>query len=79
MTVETTLLIDEEDLPSLSVIEGVDTHKQSTTPLKQINNEEDGVNTENTKNVLLLILDDLINVNEESELEEEIEMLKRWK
>ncbi|TBU06118.1 hypothetical protein CWI36_0512p0010 [Hamiltosporidium magnivora] len=53
MTVETTLLIDEEDLH--------------------------GVNTENTKNVLLLILDDLINVNEESELEEEIEMLKRWK
>ncbi|TBU10529.1 hypothetical protein CWI38_1698p0030 [Hamiltosporidium tvaerminnensis] len=56
MTVETTLLIDEEDLQSwerasLSVIEG-----------------EDGVNTENTKNVLLLILDDLINVNEESVL-----------
>ncbi|TBT99296.1 hypothetical protein CWI37_1394p0010 [Hamiltosporidium tvaerminnensis] len=55
MTVETTLLIDEEDLLLLK-------------ELIHINNEEDGVNTENTKNVLLLILDDLINVNEESVL-----------
>ncbi|TBT97004.1 hypothetical protein CWI39_3254p0010 [Hamiltosporidium magnivora] len=46
---------------------------QPTSPLKQLDNKEYGIKTENTKNILLLILDGIttvkepmININEES-------------
>ncbi|KAK1350087.1 hypothetical protein LUQ84_001072 [Hamiltosporidium tvaerminnensis] len=92
-TVETFLLIDEEDLSldqmpeswraSLSVILGAEMHKQPIPPLKQADNEEDDVKTENTKNILPLILDGITtakepttNTNEELELEKEIEVVE---
>ncbi|TBU13527.1 hypothetical protein CWI38_0404p0050 [Hamiltosporidium tvaerminnensis] len=70
---------------SLSVISGAEMHKQSTPPLKQVDNEEDGVKTENTKNILPLILDGITTAKEptiytneelELELEEEIEVVE---
>ncbi|TBT96850.1 hypothetical protein CWI39_3369p0010 [Hamiltosporidium magnivora] len=42
---------------SLSVILRAEMHKQPIPPLKQVENEEDDVKTENTKNILPLILD----------------------
>ncbi|TBT96935.1 hypothetical protein CWI39_3301p0010, partial [Hamiltosporidium magnivora] len=58
-------------------------HKQPIPPLKQVDNEEDDVKTENTKNILHLILDGITtakepttNTNEEFELEEEIEVVE---
>ncbi|KAK1350460.1 hypothetical protein LUQ84_000695 [Hamiltosporidium tvaerminnensis] len=68
---------------SLSVILGAEMHKQPIPPLKQVDNEEDDVKTENTKNILPLILDGITtakepttNTNEELELEEEIEVVE---
>ncbi|TBU20728.1 reverse transcriptase [Hamiltosporidium tvaerminnensis] len=68
---------------SLSVIIGAEMHKQPIPPLKQVDNEEDHVKTENTKNILTLILDGITtakepitNTNEELELEEEIEVVE---
>ncbi|TBT98949.1 hypothetical protein CWI39_2203p0010, partial [Hamiltosporidium magnivora] len=68
---------------SLSVILKAEMHKQPILPLKQVDNEEDDVKTENTKNTLPLILDGIttvkepmININEYSELEEEIEVVE---
>ncbi|TBT97542.1 hypothetical protein CWI37_2205p0010 [Hamiltosporidium tvaerminnensis] len=69
---------------SLSVILGAEIHKQPIPPpLKQVDNEEDDVKTENTKNILPLILDGITtakepstNTNEELELEEEIEVVE---
>ncbi|TBU10117.1 hypothetical protein CWI38_2009p0020 [Hamiltosporidium tvaerminnensis] len=43
----------------LSVILGAVIHKQPTFLLKQLDNEEDGVKTENTKNILPFILDSI--------------------
>ncbi|TBU02275.1 hypothetical protein CWI37_0517p0010 [Hamiltosporidium tvaerminnensis] len=58
-------------------------HKQPIPPLKQVDNEEDDVKTENTKNILPLILDGITtakepttNTNEELELEEKIEVVE---
>ncbi|TBU05894.1 hypothetical protein CWI39_0600p0010 [Hamiltosporidium magnivora] len=51
-------------------------HKQPTPPLKQVNNQEDGVKTENTENILPLILEPITNTNKELELEEEIDVVK---
>ncbi|TBT98696.1 hypothetical protein CWI36_2272p0010 [Hamiltosporidium magnivora] len=58
-------------------------HKQPIPPLKQVDNEEDDVKTENTKNSLPLILDGITtakepttNTTEELELEEEIEVVE---
>ncbi|TBU01082.1 hypothetical protein CWI36_1444p0010, partial [Hamiltosporidium magnivora] len=71
---------------SLSVILGAEMHKQPIPPLKQVDNEEDDVKTENTKDILPLILDGITtakepttNINEELELEEEKKWLKLWK
>ncbi|TBU04116.1 hypothetical protein CWI37_0181p0010, partial [Hamiltosporidium tvaerminnensis] len=68
---------------SLSVILGAEIHKQPIPPLKQVDNEEDDVKTENTKNILPLILDGITtakepttNTTEELELEEEIEVVE---
>ncbi|TBU04617.1 hypothetical protein CWI37_0110p0010 [Hamiltosporidium tvaerminnensis] len=68
---------------SLSVILGAEMHKQPIPPLKQVDNEEDDVKTENTKNILPLIFDGITtakepktNTNEELELEEEIEVVE---
>ncbi|KAK1349155.1 hypothetical protein LUQ84_001834 [Hamiltosporidium tvaerminnensis] len=68
---------------SLSVILGAEMYKQAIPSLKQEDNEEDDVKTENTKNILPLILDGIttvkeptLNANEELELEEEIEGVK---
>ncbi|TBU10071.1 hypothetical protein CWI38_2048p0020, partial [Hamiltosporidium tvaerminnensis] len=68
---------------SLSVILGAEMHKQPIPPLKQVDNEEDDVKTENTKNILPLILDGITtakepttNTNEELELEEEIKVVE---
>ncbi|TBU02045.1 hypothetical protein CWI36_1202p0010, partial [Hamiltosporidium magnivora] len=65
---------------SLSVILGAEMHKQPIPSLKQVDNEEDDVKTQNTKNILPLILNGITrakepstNTNEELELEEEIE------
>ncbi|TBU20941.1 hypothetical protein CWI38_0008p0140 [Hamiltosporidium tvaerminnensis] len=67
----------------LKIILGAEMHKQPIHPLKQVDNEEDDVKTENTKNTLPLILDGIttvkepmININEYSELEEEIEVVE---
>ncbi|TBU02820.1 hypothetical protein CWI36_1039p0020, partial [Hamiltosporidium magnivora] len=58
-------------------------HKQPTLPLKQVDNEDNGVKTENTKNILSLILDGITtakepttNTNKELEVEEEIEVVE---
>ncbi|TBT98882.1 ethanolamine-phosphate cytidylyltransferase, partial [Hamiltosporidium magnivora] len=68
---------------SLSVILGAEMHKQPIPPLKQVDNEEDDVKTQNTKNILLLILNGITpaeepttNTNEELELEEETIVVK---
>ncbi|TBU08257.1 hypothetical protein CWI39_0088p0010 [Hamiltosporidium magnivora] len=62
---------------SLSVILGAEVHKQPIPPLKQVDNEEDDVKTENTKNILPLIwMEPSTNTNEEFEFEEEIEVVK---
>ncbi|TBU07371.1 hypothetical protein CWI36_0285p0060, partial [Hamiltosporidium magnivora] len=60
---------------SLSAILGAEMLTQPTSPLKQLDNKEYGIKTENTKNILLLILDGIttvkepmININEESDL-----------
>ncbi|KAK1348504.1 hypothetical protein CWI38_0583p0060 [Hamiltosporidium tvaerminnensis] len=90
-TVETISFDDKVELclsqmpkkASLSVIEEAETHKQPRTPLKRVDNEEDDVKTENTKNITPLILDGrnpvkepTININEESDLAEDNEMIK---
>ncbi|TBU07723.1 hypothetical protein CWI39_0279p0010, partial [Hamiltosporidium magnivora] len=68
---------------SLSVILGAEMHKQPIPPLKQVDNGEDDVKTENTKNILPHILNGIttvkeptIDTNEELELEEEIEVVE---
>ncbi|TBT98112.1 hypothetical protein CWI36_2535p0010 [Hamiltosporidium magnivora] len=59
---------------SVTVILRAEMHKQPSLSLKQVYNQEDGVKTENTKNILSLILDGItsaevpkINANEHSE------------
>ncbi|TBU13756.1 hypothetical protein CWI38_0344p0010 [Hamiltosporidium tvaerminnensis] len=71
-----------EERVSVTVILRAEMHKQPSLSLKQVYNQEDGVKTENTKNILSLILDGItsaevpkINANEHSELEEEIEVV----
>ncbi|TBT98139.1 hypothetical protein CWI37_1888p0020, partial [Hamiltosporidium tvaerminnensis] len=48
----------------LSVILGAEMHKQPIPPLKQVDNKEDDVKTENTKNILPLILYGLTTAKE---------------
>ncbi|TBU11766.1 hypothetical protein CWI38_1048p0010 [Hamiltosporidium tvaerminnensis] len=48
----------------LDVILGAEMHKQPIPPLKQVDNEEDDVKTENTKNILPLILDGITKAKE---------------
>ncbi|TBU05031.1 hypothetical protein CWI37_0057p0020 [Hamiltosporidium tvaerminnensis] len=63
-----------EERVSVTVILRAEMHKQPSLSLKQVYNQEDGVKTENTKNILSLILDGItsaevpkINANEHSE------------
>ncbi|TBT96863.1 hypothetical protein CWI37_2676p0010, partial [Hamiltosporidium tvaerminnensis] len=51
---------------SLSVILGAEMHKQPILPLKQVDNEEDDVKTENTKNILPHIFDGITTAKEPS-------------
>ncbi|TBU08664.1 hypothetical protein CWI36_0110p0020 [Hamiltosporidium magnivora] len=67
---------------SLCVILEAEMHKQPTPLLKQLDNEEVSVKTENKKNIIPLILDGVttakepsINANEELVLKEEIEVV----
>ncbi|TBU13251.1 hypothetical protein CWI38_0488p0010, partial [Hamiltosporidium tvaerminnensis] len=68
---------------SLSVILGAEIHKQPIPPLKQVDNEEDDVKKENTKNILPFILDDvtrpeepMIDMNDKSDVEKENKVVK---
>ncbi|TBU13042.1 hypothetical protein CWI38_0550p0030 [Hamiltosporidium tvaerminnensis] len=68
---------------SLSVIIGAEMHKEPTPPLKEVKNEEDSVKQVNSKNILLLILDDLtrpeeptIDINDKSDVEKENKVVK---
>ncbi|TBU20298.1 reverse transcriptase [Hamiltosporidium tvaerminnensis] len=68
---------------SLSVIIGAEMHKQPTSPLKEVKNEEDSVKQVNSKNILPLILDDVtrpkeptIDINDKSDVEKENKVVK---
>ncbi|TBU20279.1 hypothetical protein CWI38_0097p0020 [Hamiltosporidium tvaerminnensis] len=68
---------------SLSVIIGAEMHKQPTPSLKEVKNEEDSVKQVNSKNILLLILDDVtrpeeptIDINDKSDVEKENKVVK---
>ncbi|TBU08189.1 hypothetical protein CWI39_0214p0010 [Hamiltosporidium magnivora] len=71
------------DSVSLNVILGAEMHKQPTPPLKQVDNEEEDLKSENRKHILPLILHGITtekepktNTNEELELDEEIEVVE---
>ncbi|TBT99629.1 hypothetical protein CWI37_1273p0010 [Hamiltosporidium tvaerminnensis] len=58
------------------VILGAERHKQPKPSLKQVDNEEDGVKTQNTKNILPLSKEPTTNTNDELELKNEIEVVE---
>ncbi|TBU08188.1 hypothetical protein CWI38_2294p0010 [Hamiltosporidium tvaerminnensis] len=57
----------------LDVILGAEMHKQPIPPLKQVDNEEDDVKTENTKNILPFILDGINTAKEPTTIQ-----MKSW-
>ncbi|TBU13246.1 hypothetical protein CWI38_0490p0010 [Hamiltosporidium tvaerminnensis] len=60
----------------LDVILGAEMHKQPIPPLKQVDNEEDDVKTENTKNILPFILDGINTAKEPTTIQMKSWMLK---
>ncbi|TBU12699.1 ribosomal RNA methyltransferase [Hamiltosporidium tvaerminnensis] len=63
VTVERIYFDRRRDLTPKCIISRAEMHKQPTPPLKQVDNEEDGVKKENTKNIFR-ILDGITTVKE---------------